>query len=178
MAPQYARLARNFNPRTPVGCDCHKSYLFSFPRHFNPRTPVGCDPRASPTGSTAVLFQSTHPSGVRLVQQCASFGNGNFNPRTPVGCDGVVGLKLTLHEHFNPRTPVGCDHGEADGRVFDDISIHAPQWGATFSRMVPETLLFVFQSTHPSGVRPEKSAVVIKPKGISIHAPQWGATGI
>ena len=35
----------------------------------------------------------------------------------------------------------------------------------------------LFQSTHPSGVRPVSSIRVQRPHHISIHAPQWGATG-
>ena len=55
------------------------------------------------------------------------------------------------------------------------ISIHAPQWGATYdSNEVSRKSLF--QSTHPSGVRPEVAAVHSRDVLISIHAPQWGAT--
>ena len=77
------------------------------------------------------------------------------------------------------------------------ISIHAPQWGATVITYVwPGTT--GFQSTHPSGVRPERPwwhrslrpFQSTHPSGvrrrllinlwsapcISIHAPQWGAT--
>ena len=38
----------------------------------------------------ALLFQSTHPSGVRRA--CALVGSGvaDFNPRTPVGRDSVL----------------------------------------------------------------------------------------
>ena len=55
-------------------------------------------------------FQSTHPSGVRLVAAVLAWFGG-------------------------------------------DISIHAPQWGAT---PLPKSLAVsgtLFQSTHPSGVR-------------------------
>ncbi len=55
---------------------------------------------------------------------------------------------------FNPRTPVGCDlHLSGDYYPIYDISIHAPQWGAT--------TMHIFNT--PARV-------------ISIHAPQWGAT--
>ena len=77
------------------------------------------------------------------------------------------------------------------------ISIHAPQWGAT---ICPPTITrftifqsthpsgvrptaygsvfssLEFQSTHPSGVRPDKGKKVRALSKISIHAPQWGAT--
>ena len=57
------------------------------------------------------------------------------------------------------------------------ISIHAPQWGATrlFTMFKNQVL---FQSTHPSGVRPGFAAVLHQSIEISIHAPQWGATAL
>ena len=39
------------------------------------------------------------------------------------------------------------------------ISIHAPQWGATVEYRIGDTAK-PFQSTHPSGVRPEQAAVI------------------
>ncbi len=54
-------------------------------------------------------FQSTHPSGVRLSRRV---GRGRAR-------------------NFNPRTPVGCDRRGTMGRGHSEISIHAPQWGAT-----------------------------------------------
>ena len=146
-----------------------------------------------------MLFQSTHPSGVRRPSTRRASPTRHFNPRTPVGCDVPV---LVL----------AC--------IGDRISIHAPQWGATSAyHQSPAGALF--QSTHPSGVRPTDSAAIVRckqfqsthpsgvrpPSGdcgrsatadfnprtpvgcdlstepnrsaspvISIHAPQWGAT--
>ena len=40
------------------------------------------------------------------------------------------------------------------------------------------TLATLFQSTHPSGVRPQRVAAVAAQVEISIHAPQWGATHV
>ena len=77
----------------------------------------------------------------------------NFNPRTPVGCDR---LSLGRHSHLctisihAPQwgaTFLTCFHRTTSG-----ISIHAPQWGATVARNRPMRLSS-FQSTHPSGVR-------------------------
>ena len=76
-------------------------------------------------------FQSTHPSGVR--------------PRRA--------STRTLPTYFNPRTPVGCDELASQQLAFGvEISIHAPQWGATVKVDWPR-LMLEFQSTHPSGVR-------------------------
>ena len=120
-------------------------------------------------------FQSTHPSGVRrggLGER--EFFVRNFNPRTPVGCDPHRLRQRHDQRHFNPRTPVGCD--DALRRVLGllCISIHAPQWGAT-SPLTALLTICLFQSTHPSGVRPYRTGHMCTFL-ISIHAPQWGAT--
>ncbi len=79
----------------------------------------------------------------------------------------------------------------------DDISIHAPTWGATEFNVLPRQV-FIFQSTHPHGVRQRVLRHIIRlfyfnPRThmgcdtveelfsndthpISIHAPTWGAT--
>ncbi len=53
---------------------------------------------------------------------------------------------------FNPRTRMGCDMVDNDKKAEEEVSIHAPAWGATvmpYSKgITPE-----FQSTHPHGVR-------------------------
>ena len=101
---------------------------------FNPRTPVGCDRRGC-----LYLRRRQH-----------------FNPRTPVGCDWAHISSVLRITNFNPRTPVGCDFVRVDvGFRNPVISIHAPQWGATYV-----------------------TAEILYGSDISIHAPQWGATGI
>jgi len=79
---------------------------------------------------TRLLFQSTHPCGVR---HCA----GGF-------VQGFFG--------FNPRTPAGCDDKKESDADVSEVSIHAPLRGATTT---PRLLAFfsLFQSTHPCGVR-------------------------
>ena len=168
-----------FNPRTRVGCDTrycrritriekvsihapawgatedNKAHL-SNSKCFNPRTRVGCDMRLRVFSFWEVMFQSTHPRGVRR----ASLPPDNrlvpsFNPRTRVGCDHCPRPAAWDAGRFNPRTRVGCDEGLAHWRdATRGVSIHAPAWGATD---IPA----------PSG------------RGIcmvSIHAPAWGAT--
>ncbi len=122
----------------------------------------------------------------------------DFNPRTPVGCDWLAAYAAKETINFNPRTPVGCDDRRRRHHPSIRISIHAPQWGATGSfpmrwrnptNFNPRTPVgcdavvgYVhlrgakFQSTHPSGVRPQALAGAQSGDGISIHAPQWGAT--
>ena len=123
-----------------------------------------------------MVFQSTHPSGVRRVDHrrglagerisihapqwgatCRRSGHArpsrHFNPRTPVGCDGAMLRPCPMRSYFNPRTPVGCDPMFPRAAEGLKISIHAPQWGATL---------------HEAGD--------VVDADISIHAPQWGAT--
>ena len=164
----------HFNPRTPVGCDCHCCVLLvvvfisihapqwgatrqhristCITNHFNPRTPVGCDSMETAFFAIDRYFNPRTPVGCdrRLLRPRPP--QTYFNPRTPVGCDPCALIHLTAISYFNPRTPVGCDR--------------CPP--ATSARTL-------FQSTHPSGVRPAKivADVVLR---ISIHAPQWGAT--
>ena len=54
---------------------------------------------------------------------------------------------------FNPRTHVGCDQLTRDNALLQQVSIHAPTWGATWT-----------------------STSVYKYISVSIHAPTWGAT--
>ena len=168
----------NFNPRTPVGCDNPTGLHQPLRSDFNPRTPVGCDAQWSFGRRLQMLFQSTHPSGVRRPSTRRASPTRHFNPRTPVGCDWPRYAHRPASTNFNPRTPVGCDdtwrliatirckfqsthpsgvrrHSQCAAIVDDTISIHAPQWGATLQ----------FQ---PSRIAAQ----------ISIHAPQWGATGL
>ena len=165
----------NFNPRTPVGCDRCVRRCAAMSPNFNPRTPVGCDTLEKDDKNHRYLFQSTHPSGVRLTSTSYVLPPIYFDPRTPVGCDShpagtyqAGDLFQSTHPsgvrpratksassptNFNPRTPVGCD-------VFSVAGVGA---------------FLVFQSTHPSGVRPGVGHARLL-RHISIHAPQWGAT--
>ena len=190
------------------------------PKRFQSTHPSGVRLRSVNIILNSFAFQSTHPSGVRLVCFGLASRFAYFNPRTPVGCDtpeevierireqfqsthpsGVrPALSSTPCRHrydFNPRTPVGCDADSIRAQGIKQISIHAPQWGATLSaqafkaqgefqsthpsgvrpyssrRRNPPS---VFQSTHPSGVRHVLSSRQYTARVISIHAPQWGAT--
>ena len=124
------------------------------------------------------MFQSTHPRGVRrLVEpsplthlrvsihapawgatqcgplcQCRGLG---FNPRTRVGCDPAVLSYSPSERGFNPRTRVGCDgfiggHGSV---LFLFQSTH-PRGVRQATGEFPPRSLPGFQSTHPRGVRP------------------------
>ena len=56
-----------------------------------------------------LLFQSTHPRGVRLGLYLLQLLACNFNPRTREGCDLKLYFKVAYYTDFNPRTREGCD---------------------------------------------------------------------
>ena len=195
------------------------------------------------TAQKTNAFQSTHPSGVRPLQFQPARIAAQISIHAPQwgatqpsharqvavvisihapqwGATAAAGTIDRCWSDFNPRTPVGCDFGSffspgnflfqsthpSGVRRYNvrevcrtyNISIHAPQWGATPNSTSPTGVVTEFQSTHPSGVRladilmpasdgtfqsTHPSGVrrgnrprVDIPLDISIHAPQWGAT--
>ena len=122
-----------FNPRTPAGCDYFTPSVTSWFQSFNPRTPAGCDSPTTQRSMLAIMFQSTHPCGVRRksgssggVTICVSihaplrgatycfwaiwFSENSFQSTHPCG------VRLFLCKLLNP---------------FQIVSIHAPLRGAT-----------------------------------------------
>ena len=105
----------------------------------------------------------------------------SFNPRTHMGCDLRLPKKNLRLKSFNPRTHMGCDCHDLVVRVYgDNVSIHAPTWGATpdigtswegYKSFNPRTHMgcdslslrdyyrLQFQSTHPHGVRQDEQFI-------------------
>ena len=102
------------------------------------------------------MFQSTHPHGVRLICFAGTEKYACFNPRTHTGCDWKDRLFSGSDEGFNPRTHTGCDNTDDDG----------------------DPTLYMFQSTHPHGVRPGQDISSVLLSDVSIHAPTRGATAV
>ena len=100
---------------------------------FNPRTHMGCDGIKYCVIMSIVIFQSTHPHGVR--PPCGprwTMPWRYFNPRTHMGCDDRGAAYCRPSANFNPRTHMGCDWRIVSALVYNlRISIHAPTWGAT-----------------------------------------------
>ena len=82
-------------------------------------------------------FQSTHPHGVRQ------------------GPDGHRLSRIHVSIHAPTR---GATHGGHRRELQLQVSIHAPTRGATVTRFF-EALEYLFQSTHPHGVRPQRGRV-------------------
>ena len=56
-----------------------------------------------------IVFQSTHPRGVRHNVIKLWVILPSFNPRTHEGCDLLILQILLFGLGFNPRTHEGCD---------------------------------------------------------------------
>ena len=99
-----------------------------------------------------------------------------FNPRTRVGCDNAVHIPISSNVGFQSTHPRGVrQDAESYEDAKEEVSIHAPAWGATISQGIstrkhwsfnPRTRVgcdniagykcvetLEFQSTHPRGVR-------------------------
>ena len=98
-------------------------------------------------------FQSTHPRGVRLGVVVIIFLDRKFQSTHPRGVRLIVFAPLITDSGFNPRTHEGCDIIQYGYRYQGIVSIHAPTRGATRRDISPLTIFFLFQSTHPRGVR-------------------------
>ena len=122
----------------------------------------------------------------------------HFNPRSRVGSDLYGYPYHGILVYFNPRSRVGSDHVVVRVAEVQNISIHAPAWGATHHIFATTEPLAQFQSTLPRGERRRRTSCrshcsYFNPRSrvgsdhhlhlqlhvieISIHAPAWGATG-
>ncbi len=150
------------------------------------------------TQKSIILFQSTHPRGVRLSHQPFRAQRLDFNPRTREGCDHLTAMPLVNNLHFNPRTREGCDLLTAirliltinfNPRTREGCDASKTRYSNSAYNFNPRTregcdsqryTNFIapqtFQSTHPRGVRRNPSDNNNNNANISIHAPARGAT--
>ena len=139
---------------------------------------MGCDwPKDA---SVCSLSISIH------APQWGATGDGSRRPRSGLisihapqwGATTAPGVPRPATADFNPRTPVGCD-----ARLFP-VDVYCNLFQSTHPsgvRPIPVGYRPVdksFQSTHPSGVRLLYCNAYGAGLRISIHAPQWGATNV
>ena len=137
-----------------MGCDWVISLMTGMSIRFQSTHPSGVRPDTSRASNPTAQISIHAPQwgATRPVCRFVRLA-GYFNPRTPVGCDFFVLRRYGVNRYFNPRTPVGCDFcGVILGGSLTfqsthpsgvrlavlrgvkppiEISIHAPQWGAT-----------------------------------------------
>ncbi len=123
---------KSFNPRTHMGCDSWFFTTWSDASEVSIHAPTWGATEDDYRGYAMILFQSTHPHGVRpngkSIMRCV---NG-FNPRTHMGCDVIFFFHLTFDDLFQSTHPHGvrpASPGGYPGHLL--VSIHAPTWGAT-----------------------------------------------
>ena len=147
----------DFNPRTHVGCDVSQGLGASDISNFNPRTHVGCDSSDSPKRRSSRYFNPRTHVGCDINGFYRNEVVSNFNPRTHVGCDCCGPLFFSQLSQFQSTHPRGVRLKHNIMPRSEEISIHAPTWGATVNEF-SENRLWKFQSTHPRGVRQENPA--------------------
>ena len=115
---------------------------------------------------------------MRLKSATLSTTNLHFNPRTPVGCDVRAFQDRCGFHQFQSTHPSGV-RPYRDGLTTLQliISIHAPQWGATWCGIHARSSITDFNPRTPVGCDRRLRGVATH-TSISIHAPQWGATRV
>ncbi len=103
----YLRPGKNFNPRTREGCDGPGFGFSVLQLLFQSTHPRGVRPQLLGHLITGLRFQSTHPRGVRLVTHLLVVIKVYFNPRTREGCDIFVVRKYFLIKRFQSTHPRG-----------------------------------------------------------------------
>ena len=147
-----------FNPRSRVGSDTAFQPGIVPPLNFNPRSRVGSD-REAVLKKANYKCISIHAPAWGATARSRKIGCCclNFNPRSRVGSDKNHKTCKGEQRYFNPRSRVGSDGAiEEDAKAKQEISIHAPAWGATVVRMRVSIDCVEFQSTLPRGERQRK----------------------
>ena len=144
-------LILDFNPRPRVGGDpaCEQEAQEVF---ISIHAPAWGATLGWKDGNIYILFQSTPPRGGRLKLREKYSAEELFQSTPPRGGRPDRFLKMMSWFYFNPRPRVGGDNDVPIEFFISIISIHAPAWGATWTRRSrPHTPKF--QSTPPRGGR-------------------------
>ena len=144
-----------FNPRTRMGCDEFDVPLRSCEMMFQSTHPHGVRPLLTATLSTSRSFQSTHPHGVRRIVSSFSCSKLMFQSTHPHG----VRLAMLMRNDFGAW-----------------VSIHAPAWGATQGQRQGYERHRSFNPRTRMGCDHAGAGRGVHQPAVSIHAPAWGAT--
>ena len=129
-------------------------YQMNASAYFNRRSPWGERQAADAAARKTMPFQSTLPvGGATSSKLCAD------------PC-----ARISIHA---PRGGSDSQRGHGIG-VPVPISIHTPRRGSDTSKVEPLPMVFVFQSTLPTGGATRPAAVLLRNQPISIHAPRGG----
>ena len=120
-----------FNPRTHEGCDLPAAPPLASVGRFNPRTHEGCDYLRLARKAEAIMFQSTHPRGVRHLNFLLLTLTKTVSIHAPTRGATIKNRSIFSFNRFQSTHPRGV-------RQVHDVSCKEYQ---------------TFQSTHPRGVR-------------------------
>ena len=129
-------------------------------------------------GGTSLRFNSRTREGcdnslsslTSLIAMC-------FNSRTREGCDGEArGYGRRYTARFNSRTREGCDVRALLVSLGDFVFQFTHPGGVRPQGWVATAPASAFQFTHPGGVRLAAHEVLRECSRVSIHAPGRGAT--
>ena len=187
-----------FNPRTHVGCDkrqdkaikaqkvsIHAPTWGATPSLFGAEIAKSVSIHAPTWGATPelakevapLLFQSTHPRGVRRWLAYPAKQELKFQSTHPRGVRHKQGRGCDIaHKSFNPRTHVGCDYSPVSPMNRPLLFQSTHPRGVRHSETQGVFGTIKFQSTHPRGVRQCDRQDFMRGVAVSIHAPTWGAT--
>ena len=122
---------------------------------FNSRASMGRDTTNPSLNNFERLFQFTRPHGARPALESST----------------------SSWSLFQFTRPHGARQGAARRQArADQVSIHAPAWGATGVGIALPAPVKAFQFTRPHGARHEQFTRERREIEVSIHAPAWGAT--
>ena len=147
-----------------------------------------------------MLFQSTHPRGVRQKAQkslndlrvvsihAPAWGatmirrrRGSmvwFQSTHPRGVRLFALLIASSPCLFQSTHPRGVRHASVSMGASDAMFQSTHPRGVRLTRLHIDCFNIKFQSTHPRGVRLLQARLCVGYRGVSIHAPAWGATGL
>ena len=167
-----------FYPRSPRGERHQSQAIGGSHAHFYPRSPRGerrvtlWRPRCSTTNFYPRSPRGERPGGRVHRKGCKQFlstlpARGATWPTTP-GNTGRSSFLSTLPARGATRHLVG-------GRLFGQISIHAPREGSDKRIWAADPVLKNFYPRSPRGERPAKPGQWAGKARISIHAPREGS---
>ena len=192
-------LVRCFNPRTREGCDrqsgpdqhtdnlvsihapargaTQRATLMILRNEVSIHAPARGATRRQASHSQSVLFQSTHPRGVRRRRCGYHHYSHRFQSTHPRGVRPALLVDVLRPRLVSIHAPArGATGRRGELTLVSRVSIHAPARGATLCRAAGRMWLCGFQSTHPRGVRPDRVDGALRLQRVSIHAPARGAT--
>ena len=165
-----------FNSRSRVGSDAPEAFNHDLVQ-VSIHAPAWGATRRRPS-ATRVSAVSIHAPawGATPRRRRGRGEDGGFNSRSRMGSDATPPNPPPSTNKFQFTLPHGERRNSAQSAALDQqVSIHAPAWGAT-TIIEAEGVLRQVSIHAPAWGATEGVRAFEKAAGVSIHAPAWGAT--